>query len=390
MSIPFFKRLSALVFIAQIMPSLEHARLMEPPSRASMWRLGFPTPVDQDDNQAYCGGYGIQHGQYGGRCGICGDAWGAIPRAHEAPGGIYATGIIGKSYRQGSYIPIIVDITANHQGYIEFKICANNDIFMDPDQSCFESRHPLWVGGGDPLANHRRYPVYDYETGLRLIYAKLPLDLTCKQCIIQFTYVAGNNWGKCDDGSGAVGCGPQETFRGCADVEIVSHPLLSSVRSDSIDDTQRGNDKELFFDEVLIEKGINDGHLHSVEEDEIVDVAQSLIDEEDLMELRRKKTLLERVMARLRELITASQQTGENEIYDENEYHDEDVKAPGWKYWNTQGAGDSVRQETNAKVYHSSPTYINQSPRKNSFSSIFEVQGGAGDRSWERIKSNRH
>ena len=57
-------------------------------------------PFHKDDNQAYCGGYGIQHGQYGGRCGICGDAWGAIPRAHEAPGGIYATGIIGKSYRQ--------------------------------------------------------------------------------------------------------------------------------------------------------------------------------------------------------------------------------------------------------------------------------------------------
>lgn len=47
MSIPFLKRFSALVFIGQIMPSLEHARLMEPPSRASMWRLGFPTPVDQ-------------------------------------------------------------------------------------------------------------------------------------------------------------------------------------------------------------------------------------------------------------------------------------------------------------------------------------------------------
>ena len=47
MSIPFFKRLSALVFIAQIMPSLYHSRLIEPPSRASMWRLGFPTPVDQ-------------------------------------------------------------------------------------------------------------------------------------------------------------------------------------------------------------------------------------------------------------------------------------------------------------------------------------------------------
>ena len=30
----------------------QHARLMEPPSRASMWRVGFPTPVDEDDNQA--------------------------------------------------------------------------------------------------------------------------------------------------------------------------------------------------------------------------------------------------------------------------------------------------------------------------------------------------
>ena len=36
-----------LVFITQFIPSLQHARLMEPPSRASMWRLGFPTPVDQ-------------------------------------------------------------------------------------------------------------------------------------------------------------------------------------------------------------------------------------------------------------------------------------------------------------------------------------------------------
>ena len=54
----------------------------------------------QDDNQSYCGGYGVQHGMYGGRCGICGDPWGDYPRAHEAPGGIYATGIIVKTYKQ--------------------------------------------------------------------------------------------------------------------------------------------------------------------------------------------------------------------------------------------------------------------------------------------------
>ena len=74
-----------------------------------MWRYKecerYHLSFQKDDNQAYCGGYGVQHGQYGGRCGICGDAWGAIPRAHEAPGGIYATGIIGKSYRQ-VYLPM--------------------------------------------------------------------------------------------------------------------------------------------------------------------------------------------------------------------------------------------------------------------------------------------
>ena len=49
-------------------------------------------------------------------------------------------------YYQGSYIPIIIDITANHQGYMEFKMCANNDIFLDPDQRCFDSSPALKVG----------------------------------------------------------------------------------------------------------------------------------------------------------------------------------------------------------------------------------------------------
>jgi len=34
-----------------------HARLMEPPSRASMWRAGFDNPADFNDNQGYCGGF---------------------------------------------------------------------------------------------------------------------------------------------------------------------------------------------------------------------------------------------------------------------------------------------------------------------------------------------
>lgn len=48
----------------------------------------------------------------------------------------------------------------------------------------------------------------------------LPESLTCTQCILQWRYVAGNNWGTCPNGTGAVGCGPQEEFRACADILI--------------------------------------------------------------------------------------------------------------------------------------------------------------------------
>lgn len=48
----------------------------------------------------------------------------------------------------------------------------------------------------------------------------LPNGLTCSQCVLQWKYVAGNNWGMCPNGTGAVGCGPQEEFRACADVSI--------------------------------------------------------------------------------------------------------------------------------------------------------------------------
>ena len=40
-------------------------------------------------------------------------------------------------------------------------------------------------------------------------YAPQLLRLSCDQCILQWTYTAGNNWGNCPNGTGAVGCGPQ-------------------------------------------------------------------------------------------------------------------------------------------------------------------------------------
>ena len=36
-----------------------HGRLIEPPSRSSMWRYGFDTEPNYQDNQLYCGGFTV-------------------------------------------------------------------------------------------------------------------------------------------------------------------------------------------------------------------------------------------------------------------------------------------------------------------------------------------
>ena len=57
--------------------------------------------------------------------------------------------------------------------------------------------------------------VYDFKI-------ELPQDIDCEQCILQWTYVAGNNWGCESNGECCSGCGPQEWFRACSDIKITS------------------------------------------------------------------------------------------------------------------------------------------------------------------------
>lgn len=55
-------------------------------------------------------------------------------------------------------------------------------------------------------------------------------DMLCNQCVLQWRYVAGNNWGMCDDGNGAVGCGPQEEFRSCSDIALTTDARIPPYR----------------------------------------------------------------------------------------------------------------------------------------------------------------
>lgn len=36
-----------------------HGMMWDPPARSTMWRLGFNTPINYDDNALNCGGRGV-------------------------------------------------------------------------------------------------------------------------------------------------------------------------------------------------------------------------------------------------------------------------------------------------------------------------------------------
>merc|ERR1712121_518255 len=190
-----------------------HGRLAQPPARSSAWRYGFKTPVNYDDTQLWCGGFARQYEQNGGKCGICGDPYDGV-REHEA-GGRFASGTIVAEYTEGDVIDVTVDITVNHRGYFEFRLCPHNNIHKPATQECLD-RYVLQLADGSgtrlPILGHMKL------TKLKL---QLPRGVTCSQCILQWKYNAGNRWGTDPvTGRSGLGYGPQEQFYGCADISI--------------------------------------------------------------------------------------------------------------------------------------------------------------------------
>lgn len=116
------------------------------------------------------------------------------PRTHET-GGKYGNGVIVRRYRTGSIIPIRIELTANHHGYFEFRTCAMSYRDREVDQDCLD-KYLLRAENG----SIRYYP----GPGNRVFegYYKLPEGLTCAQCVFQWRYIAGNNWGDCGNGTG--------------------------------------------------------------------------------------------------------------------------------------------------------------------------------------------
>uniref|UniRef100_A0A336M0X4 CSON009773 protein n=1 Tax=Culicoides sonorensis TaxID=179676 RepID=A0A336M0X4_CULSO len=190
--------------------------LLDPVNRSSRWRYDQRAPINYDDNGINCGGFSMQHDTNGGKCGICGDNYlDQRPRPNEL-GGVYGQGTVVKTYKSGSKITATVKITANHKGYFVFDLCN-----MDPlksigksmeEENCFEK--VITYNGSE------QFILPSTDPGQYYVELKLP-SMKCKHCVLRWTYTAGNSWGWCEDGTGRIGCGAQETFRGCSDIELI-------------------------------------------------------------------------------------------------------------------------------------------------------------------------
>ncbi|XP_044261454.1 uncharacterized protein LOC123009310 [Tribolium madens] len=203
-----------------------HGRLIDPPSRASAWRYGFDTPHNYNDHELFCGGFTRQWVKNEGKCGVCGDAWDTkVPRAHEF-GGTYGQGIIVRKYTAGGIINIRVELTANHFGYFTFAVCPD---YKRATQKCLD-KHILKLVKPQEGVDHDHATRYYPKEGNKVYEMKYRLPKqTCEHCLFQWRYIAGNNWGNCPNGTGAVGCGPQEEFRACADITISGKDVQAMI-----------------------------------------------------------------------------------------------------------------------------------------------------------------
>merc|ERR1719410_3393507 len=166
--------------------------------------------------EGFCGGKGHQwSAAIGGRCGICGDAWDAPVKEHEAPGGKFANGVIVRQYAPGDTVTVTSHITANHVGYVEVRLCPNNNVDQDPDQECFDRPGAALEVAGTGQTEF--WIENEWGTGQFSQQFVLPPDVECEQCVLQWTYRNGRDWGTCNGACGAV-----ETFKACADISILA------------------------------------------------------------------------------------------------------------------------------------------------------------------------
>ncbi|KAK3093828.1 hypothetical protein FSP39_020701 [Pinctada imbricata] len=224
-----------------------HGHLVVPPQRSTLWRTVTGAPVNVDDHGLNCGGFSRQFERNGGKCGVCGDAWDLpMPRPHE-DGGEFGQGYVAGDYTAGDVINIVVNITANHYGWFELRLCPQDDPSRPLTQDCLDNNLLTLFESDSPHSTGMTRYYLGEGRGTINVTSKLPDDITCEKCVLQWKYKAGNSWG-CDKEC-CIGCGNQEHFYNCADIRIhppggTNHNIMRNVLNPNIqqsnsDDHQR-------------------------------------------------------------------------------------------------------------------------------------------------------
>ncbi|GFS04975.1 hypothetical protein ElyMa_001188500 [Elysia marginata] len=181
---------------------------LEPRTSRSESRASTTTPR-RHTSLSSCG---LQWDTNKGRCGICGDPWSG-PRPYERPGGAMVKDlVITKTYLENQSIKVSIQLTQNHKGWFEFRLCdVRTSGGQEADQACLD-RTMLADDTG-----RTRFDSPPDSSGTFDFILVLPPGLTCPQCVLQWKWKCGNNWG-CDETGCATGKGErQEEFYACAD-----------------------------------------------------------------------------------------------------------------------------------------------------------------------------
>lgn len=83
------------------------------------------------------------------------------------------------------WIRLTVELTSNHLGYFEFRLCPKQSADELSTQQCFDQHLLTLIDGSTQFyvssANELYFPV-----------VQLPADVSCDYCVLQWRYTAGN------------------------------------------------------------------------------------------------------------------------------------------------------------------------------------------------------
>ena len=152
-----------------------------------------------------------------------------------------------RKYSPGEVMTVVIELTANHKGWMEFKICPNDDWKKRVTQECFD-RNVLLIA--DSRLRRFHVPNKNGYQKLRISLA-LPANIKCKSCVFQWKYNAGNSWGTDKiTGRGCVGCGDQEQFYGCADIAIGHEEIEIPAHNTPLPADKQDDDNDENFDDI--------------------------------------------------------------------------------------------------------------------------------------------